>query len=495
MAEDLRPEGIPVFVGNVVLSTPGLSGRVEVHTAGTDGMRGAEDSTQEFRRALDDAGMAEQLTVEISGQRELDATGGTRGGGGGTEITLEVPAPGEGNGQLLLYAAEDGSLSWHLPDSVPRDQVVTRGGERRTYRLPREVVLAEDGEGGQRGILGAVGTKLFKVLVFPLIDPLLGRVGDYFASRWEQKHRRNRVRWFAPTDFQRADVAAFTAPDWSRVRGGTALLFLHGTTAQSNTAFDRLPTETLTELGRRYGGRVLAFDHFTISETPHENVEWLAQQLGELAEGSGPLTLDVVSHSRGGLVGRALAERAADLGLEGRVSVRTLVMVGTPNAGTALADREHISQLLDRITDLAQFIPDNGVTDVIGLVLSILKQLAVGAFGGLDGVMSMDPAGDYLKAFNTTPGSSSTYRAIASNYEPLRGSALARIARNAGTDFVFARAGNDLVVPTNGVFEVDGATGFPVADPFVFAAEEGVDHGSYFQRPEVSVKLLEWLPG
>jgi hypothetical protein len=29
----------------------------------------------------------------------------------------------------------------------------------------------------------------------------------------------------------------------------------------------------------------------------------------------------------------------------------------------------------------------------------------------------------------------------------------------------------------------------------VFAAEAGVDHSSYFTRPEVSAKLLEWLPG
>jgi len=495
MAENLRPEGIPVTVGTVRISTPGLVGRVEVHAPGTAGMRGAESSTESFRQALDEAGMVEQLTVEITGQRELDTTGGSRGGGGGTEIVVEVPPPGSGNGQLLLYAAEDGSLSWHLPDDVPPDQVVTRGGDRRTYRLPREVVLADPAStGGQRGVIGAVGSKLFKVLVFPLIDPVLGKVGDYFAARWEQKNRRNLVRWFDPADYQHSDVMAFAAPDWTRVEGGTALLFIHGTTAQSNTAFDQLPAETLTELGRRYGGRVFALDHFTISVTPHENIRWLAEQLSALG-GDAPLSLDIVSHSRGGLVGRVLAERPSDVGLDGRVTVRTLVMVGTPNAGTALADKAHLSQLLDRVTDLAQYIPDAGVTDVLGLVLSILKQLTVGAFGGLEGIMSMDPAGEYLKAFNTTPGSKATYRAIASNYSPPRGSSLARVARNAGTDFVFQKADNDLVVPTNGVFQVDGAVGFPIADPLVFAAEAGVDHSSYFTRPEVSAKLLEWLPG
>jgi hypothetical protein len=50
-------------------------------------------------------------------------------------------------------------------------------------------------------------------------------------------------------------------------------------------------------------------------------------------------------------------------------------------------------------------------------------------------------------------------------------------------------------VPTDGVARVEGATGFPVADPLVFPREAGVDHSSYFTRPEVSAKLLEWLPG
>ena len=173
-----------------------------------------------------------------------------------------------------------------------------------------------------------------------------------------------------------------------------------------------------------------------------------------------PLTLDIVSHSRG-LVGRVLAERAADVGLAGKVTVRNLVMVAAPNAGTALADKAHLSQLMDRVTDLVQFLPDAGVTDAVGLVLSILKQISVAAFGGLEGIMAMDPAGEYLRAFNTTPGSAATYRAIASNYQPVRGASLARVARNAGTDFVFQKANNDLVVPTDGVFRSTAPWGSP----------------------------------
>lgn len=492
MAEDLRPEGIPVYVDNVVITTPGLTGRVEVHQAGSDGMRGAEDSTEQFRQALLDAGMTEQLTVEISSQSELDGNGGSRGGGGGDEIVLETPAPGDGNGQILLYAAEDGSLSWHLPDSVPTHEVPTRGGERRTYRLPRQVVLAEQGADGtgQRGVLGALGTKLFKLLVFPLIDPVLGKVGDYFAGKWEQRYRRNQVRWFAPDGYRSATAAVFGADDWTTLRGGAALLFVHGTFSQAHSAYGALSPDVMAALHERYDGRVFALDHFTVSATPHDNVGWLAEQIS----GGEPLVLDVVTHSRGGLVGRALAERAAELGFADKLTVRTLVMVASPNAGTVLADKDHLSALLDRVTDLAQFVPDNGVTDVVGMVLAILKQLTIGAFGGLEGIMSMNPAGPYLAAFNTTPGSTAVYRAMASNYEPAKGSSLARIARDAGMDLVFAALKNDLVVPTEGAYTVAGATGFPIADPYVFPDSAGVDHGGYFSRPEFGEQLLAWLP-
>lgn len=491
MAQPLRPEGIPVYVEDVVITSPGLSGQVEVYAPGGGGMRGPEDSTRAFREALVLADLAEQLTIEVSDPDEQDGTGGTRGGGGGAEVELEVPGPGSGFGQVMLYAAEDGSLSWHLPDDVAPTEVTSRGGERRTYHVPRSVVVAEPGAGGSRGVLGAVGTKVFKVLLFPLLDPVLGRVGDFFAARWEEKHRRNLVRWIGPDTLTRRDVPAFADADWAALGAGPALLFVHGTFAMSHTAFGALPAEVLAELYRRYGGRIFAIDHFTVSVTPSANIAWLGQALA----GAGVLTLDVVTHSRGGLVGRALAERARELGVPENVTVRNLVMVAAPNAGTVLADKDHLSALLDRLTNLIQYVPDNGVTDALGLVLTIVKQLAVGAFGGLEGIMSMNPDGESLKAFNHGGASTATYRVIASDFAPPKGSSLGGVARDAATDYVFGKAANDLVVPTLGAYELPDTPGFPVAEPLVLPASAGVDHCSYFGNPLVSAALLDWLPG
>ena len=220
MAEPLRPDG-DVFVEDVVIRTPGLSGIVEVYRPTSPGMRGEELTTEEFHEALGDAGLAEQLSVVISQQQEITPAEGTRGSGGADDIEVDVPAPGDGNGQVLLYAAEDGSLSWHFAENVPPAAAPDRGGERRTYRVPKAVVPpAEQDADAHRGIVGAIGKKVLKVLVFPLIDPVLGKVGDHFASKWEAKNRLNRVRWMTVDGFRSSQADSFTGADWATLARG-----------------------------------------------------------------------------------------------------------------------------------------------------------------------------------------------------------------------------------------------------------------------------------
>jgi pimeloyl-ACP methyl ester carboxylesterase len=483
MAEPLRPDG-DVFVEDVVIRTPGLSGLVEVYRPTSPGMRGEELTTEEFHEALGNAGLAEQLSVVISQQQEITPAEGTRGSGAADDIEVNVPAPGDGNGQVLLYAAEDGSLSWHFAVDVPPTAAPDRGGERRTYRVPKAVVPPEEQDAdAHRGIVGAIGKKVLKVLVFPLVDPVLGKVGDHFARRWEDKNRPTRVRWMTVDGYRNGDAPSFVAADWARFGEGRALLLVHGTFSTAHGGFGGLPRETMAALHEKYGGRVAAYDHPSISVTPEKNAELLA---GLVPEGAA-VEVDVVTHSRGGLVGRELAAA-------GRPRVRGLVMVASPNAGTLLADRKYLSDLLDRVTDLAQFVPDNGVTDTLGIVFAVVKQLAVGAVGGLDGIMAMNPAEDYLAELNGRPAADAVVRAVAADYEPPNGAPLARVARDGATDLVFKAADNDLVVPTQGCWDVDGTAGFPIEDRLVLDATKSVDHNSFFRNHEVSEQLLEWLP-
>ncbi len=108
----------------------------------------------------------------------------------------------------------------------------------------------------------------------------------------------------------------------------------------------------------------------------------------------------------------------------------------------------------------------------------------------------MDPHGDYLTGFLNKPAvTGATYRAVASNFEPRSGSPLLSTARDGVMDVAFGSAQNDLIVPTEGVYRVAGLDGFTPAEPFVFAADAGVDHSGYWDQPAFAERILSWLPG
>ena len=405
---------------------------------------------------------------------------------------LEVPGPGTGLGQVLLASDEDGVLSWHFPDDVAPVETPARGGDRRTYTIPRRVIT--EPEVGARGILGAIGKKVLKVLVFDLIDRVAGEVGDYFVSRWEAKQRPHRLRSLAAGSQGNADVPSLDPADLARLGEGRSLLFLHGTASRCHSALARLPDSVLERLNERYGGRVFGFDHPTISVEPTENARWLS---GQVTAAGATLDLDLVAHSRGGLVARVLAEQPSAARVDpNSLRVGTVVFVATPNAGTALADFEHAGKLIDVLTNLLELVPDNPVTDPLEVILTLVKQLAVGALKGLDGLGSMNPSGDYLQKFLNVPSSAEVdYRGVASNFEPTGEASLARVARDAVTDAIFAPAHNDLVVPTEGVYAANKASTFPIQDPLLFAAEDGIDHSSFWTQPALHEAFDRWLTG
>lgn len=183
---ELNEEGRAVDLGPVRLRTRGLRGHVEVHPPRSPGSRAAASATEELLEALERAEVREGVTVEITDQREVTPSTGSRAAGGSDDMVLEVRDPGESFGQAVLYEAEDGTLSWHFPERTTASGI-TRGGGMLTYRIPREVVRPAPCEGaydGQRGVLGAVGKKILKVLVFKIVDEASQYVGDKLARHF-----------------------------------------------------------------------------------------------------------------------------------------------------------------------------------------------------------------------------------------------------------------------------------------------------------------------
>ena len=127
---------------------------------------------------------------------------------------------------------------------------------------------------------------------------------------------------------------------------------------------------------------MVAFDHPSLSVDPLANAAELSSRLPDGME----LEVDIVAHSRGGLVARAIAGEL-DGPLPG-LRVRRAVLVGTPNHGTPLANPDHMIDFLDRITTWLNVIPPGPasvVTEVLEAVLTAVKVLGRAALKGLPG--------------------------------------------------------------------------------------------------------------
>jgi hypothetical protein len=492
MPTTLSPNGNPIKVGQVTLRTPGLQGVANSYRQGSPGMRAAERTTDAFEQALKNQNIQSQETIEISAAREvLIANIPTRSTTfDEPAIVAEVPEPGDEFGQFVLYTDESGVTTWNFALDQNNQIDVSRGSGTRTYVIPRTVPPTE-GAAETRSLIGVVGKKLLKVVVFPLIDPILGKVGDYFVAKWERKNRHARIRPFSQDNYCVAAVPSLEAKDWSALAQGRALLLVHGTFSSTHAAFSQMPKDYVDKLNQEYDGRVFAFDHFTLSEDPSANVELF---LGQIPKGT-TLDLDIICHSRGGLVSRVLAELESRTG-HCAVRVRNVVFVGAPNAGTILTDTKYIGCFLDSYTNMLNLfldlLPETGVVETLDGIITVAKQLSLNTIKGLEGLQSMLPDGEFLKRLNQGGKDDKKYFSISSNFEPAENPGFKAYMANRLMDRVF-KAENDLVVPTAGAYESNGSGFFPIEERLLFPPSGGVHHCNYFAQAVARNKILDWL--
>ena len=445
--------------------------------------------------AIENAGLVQAHAVEVSA-REVAGVGAAdvRGPDGRGGMVLEVPDLGPDRPQVLLLADEQGVLSWHFPQPAERSPA---GSVQ--FVVPREVARAEQLPGTapaeQRGLVAVVGKKLLSVFVFPIVERIVGEAAEILAARYERASRPYGLRRLVAGQHRVAGAGAFDGSSWQQIGAGRALLFLHGTFSTSHSGFGGLPDDAVGTLAHAYGDRLVAFDHPTLSVTPADNAREL---LSRIPPGM-RIDADVVTHSRGGLVARALADQVGDRA-DAPIRIRRIVFVATPNAGTALADPNHLGALIDRYTTMLNLIPDGPwsvVTDVLDGVLTVVKILGQSAVGGLPGLQAMNPGDGSLAILGDTSATDIEYYAIDADYEPT--GSLARLVRvtDAVVDRVFDTAANDIVVPTGGVSSVPGRPGFPVSAQrqLHFDKTREVWHCSYFSRPETATMLSSWCTG
>lgn len=483
------------------LRAPGITGTASLKRPHSDTERArsrtADDGTADLDAALQATNVSEVRQIDLSLHAATFTTmAPLRSADGQQMIELLVPDLGPESGLLVLACDETGVLTWHLPvngadQAKPQASRGASGAKR--FLIPATQPQPPAGAKGQRSLLGVIGKKLLKVLVYPVLDPVIGAIGDFFVGRWEEKNRPYGLRDFSPANFRSPDAPMLAAADWQRITTGRALLFIHGTFSTAHGAFAQIPDATFAALHQRYDGRVFAFNHFSLSHDPRSNVEWLLQQLPP-----GPIEIDIVCHSRGGLVARTLAERPSVFGLDTtHVNVKRVVFVGVPNHGTLLAEPDHMVKMIDRLTTALNLFPAGPVSEALEAFITVIKVIGHGMLKGLDGLASMNPNGTFLHELNQGAPAGVDYYAIAADYEPtdqgLR--ILLTGAADAVLDRVFKDDPNDLVVPEMGVYATNGCGAFPLRSECLLriAHDQGVLHTTIFGHRPASDKILEWL--
>jgi pimeloyl-ACP methyl ester carboxylesterase len=489
--DTLDPYGGDTQVGDIVLRAAGVGGTVKVSTPSVGETRAETLGSDALANALDNQNVDTDYIIEISDTQEVDVGAGvsTRSTVAGHKgIEIEVPSAGEAYGQILLVTDENGLASWHLPKDVDGKLDTMRAGGTVTFLIPGYGAETAE-EGKTRGALGFLGRKIVRALSFKLMDMAIGRVGEYFVTKWEQKNRPYRVREFNSMNYRDNTVAAITPAFWRKLGEGPALLFIHGTFSRASTAFYELPAELLDGLSDTYRGRVFAFDHPTLSANPTENAAFLVENMPDGIS----LDVDIVCHSRGGHVSRVLAENQNQLPIGNRsLKVRQVVFVACPNDGTILTEPKYMGHFIDSYTNILSVLPDNVITDTLEVIITVLKQMAVGVLKGLDGLQAMNPKSDYMKeVLNSGPALDIRYRAISADFEPgdLK---FKPLAADLLMDKIFKEM-NDLVVPTEGVYRGNGDPMFPIDEILQLDRQEGVHHGSYFSNIKVLKQLERWL--
>ena len=301
------------------------------------------------------------------------------------------------------------------------------------------------------------------------------------------------------------------------------LLLVHGTFSSTVGAFGALGIDENGQGFLRTAisayDAVIGFDHKTLSLDPRENAEDLLARL-KTHSPEAELVIDVITHSRGGLVTRSFVEQllpAADW----PGTVDNVVFVASTNAGTHLADPKRWSDLVDLYTNLAAvgasglaMLP--GAAPVAAVVGGVVK--GIGAFvkylvsyaaegDVVPGLKAMVPGGAFVKEINKTqqgqPGPGTNWYVVSSNFHvklfddshhpPEFPRELVVKLAEGFVDKLFEGA-NDLVVDVSSMDAIDAKVGGFVRDGLALGENDTVYHTNYFSQLQVIEALAGWLP-
>ena len=295
--------------------------------------------------------------------------------------------------KAVSLVEENGTLYWR--DGIPSRPAARRRGRRGLDATSQgSLVLAKEFPTlAPNKIIAAIGA----------IDRRLNSaIGESLQSRL----RAARQTPGGSFVLQDADV--------SGPFNGRTLLFVHGTFSNAANMLSEFMTTDggglrfLNKAAKKYD-RLLFFDHPTLSVSPVIN----ALELGRAMAGSSG-QLDVIAHSRGGLVVRWWLEAfGSSLRLASKAQVRA-VLAGSPLHGTSLAAPDKIQHAMSLLSNIGTFAEKT--MNLVGLANPFLwvAEKLVEVIVSVTGALARTPLIDALTAL--VPGLSGQ-SAVNNNHE------------------------------------------------------------------------------
>jgi len=287
------------------------------------------------------------------------------------------------------------------------------------------------------------------------------------------------------------------------------LVIVHGTASCADHIFNEIQLaeggrKLLADAAKHYSA-VLAFEHPTVSISPVLN----ALDLSEALAPYGNCSVDIVCHSRGGLVASWWMHV-----VDSRPCEKRCVFVGSPLQGTNLANPAKLRNSLHLLASYGRVIGNVGVAaGFLALPMTIIKvaasvvdftaktpflDAAVAMIPGLAAQSSTQNNQDLIRlnARKSHRQGAPTHFYIRANFASKNDgwkfwryftNIKTRLIDAAVDTFVFPGE-NDLVVDTDSMLDA-------VSGPeFKFPSEDGiVHHTNYFEQKQTIEKIREWL--
>lgn len=406
------------------------------------------------------------------------------------------PLPGE---SLLVMVESDGVVQWYAPVNaqIAMNPPVfgveeTTASSELQFHIPLSTLSRSAQVQGIDGGIGGAIVRFFRIkLIKELIDLPVRFVLDWIVDKVEKKVKPREGFRFFDHDAQ----YPFCMPEQlSAMAGQRVLLLTHGIFSSLEGAFAGIAdpaSDVMQHLRGIYGNNIIGWDHWTIGKTPLENAE---EMLSALPAGVQP---DIVCHSRGGLVTRAMLEHPSLIAKRQSrfASVGKAIFIAGACQGSQLATLSNLNRLLNIYSAIASFPILGGAGVPLTVIVGVLRVLAHGvtSLPSIEALSADRVHNAFLLALNEsdlTP--TGEIVVVHANYDPANGPLAGFIDLN--VDLVFGEA-NDMVVPFIGAETFDKwqqvGLNYKYGTPSV--RQSVVMHTNFLKQPGVHELLCEEL--